>query len=90
MQVWFADATVMRFLEQAARYQCADTPAAQPRKDRDATDLTRRIKSPGANWFTVQPHQGVNADRIVVVPLVGFGDFLLADEDFASNLRRTA
>jgi len=85
MQVRLADPEAACFIEQSARNQCTDAPATQSGNYRYAADLTRRIKSPSANWFTVQADKNVNTDGIVVIPLVGFGDFLLLDEDFAPN-----
>ena len=85
VQVWFADAQATCLVEQAVQDQGADTPAAQPGKYRDAADLTGGVQAPGANWVTVQAGNDVNAGLILVIPLVGFRDLLLPDEDFTAN-----
>src|SRR5688572_5245186 len=84
MQIRVADAASAGLFDQAAQNRCADTTATQTGKYRYAADLTRRIKSPGANWFTVQAREHVNADGVVVVPFVGFLHVLLFDEHGAA------
>jgi hypothetical protein len=80
MQVRPADTAAASLVEQAAQNEGPDAPSAHAGNYRYAADLTRRIKSPGANWFTVQAHEHMGADGIVVVPLVGFWHLLLFDE----------
>ena len=84
MQVGVADAASAGLFEQAAQNRCADATTAQTGKYRYAADLTRRIKSPGANWVTVQVREHMDADGVIVVPFVGFRHFLLFNEDGAS------
>ncbi len=86
MQVRFAEAPVVRLVQQPAQDRRADATAAHSGNNRDAPDLTGRIKSPGADWFTVQGDQGMDADGVVIVPFLGFRDLLLMDEDFAADL----
>ena len=85
MQVWFADAEAPCLAEQLEQDLHPDAPAAQTGNDRDSADLTGGVQAAGANWVTVQADEDMNARRILVIPLVGFGDTLFFDENGAAD-----